>query len=453
MVGMSQARNVTANFLPTATLSVNKTGTGVVSSNPAGINCGASCSATFTVGTTVTLTATPGVDLAFKGWSGACTGLGTCTVTVNGGTSVGATFGPKFAATASVTSSANPSYFGRPVTLRATVTGAAGTANGLVTVAADGSPIAGCSAVPVVSGLATCTTSSLALGSRSIVAFYSGDASYNAAISATLTQVVQPLDVSLSNLSTRGQVLGGEGLMIGGFVIDGPAPKTVVVRAIGPSLAAHGIADALANPVLQLVRSSDQTVIGSNDNWGSAPKAAEISASGFAPAHALESAILMTLAPGAYTAIVSGAGGTTGVGMFEVYEVDRTDVPLVNMSTRGYVGGGADVMIGGFVVRGNGPQTVVIRARGPSLVPFGIANALANPSVQLVRAADNAVVAANDTWSTAANAAQLSATGLAPPEALEAAILVTLEPGAYTAIVSGVRGATGVAIVEVFAVR
>src|SRR6185503_10932897 len=114
------------------------------------------------------------------------------------------------------------------------------------------------------------------------------------------------------------------------------------------------------------------------------PNAAQIAASGFAPSNPLEAAIVATLSPGAYTAIVSGAGGTTGTGMFEVYEVDRPDVPMVNMSTRGRVGTGGDVMIGGLVVRGNGPQTVVIRARGPSLTQYGIPNALADPSLTLV---------------------------------------------------------------------
>ncbi len=255
----------------------------------------------------------------------------------------------------------------------------------------------------------------------------------------------------LGNISTRMRVLTGNDVMIGGFVISGGASKTVVIRARGPSLVPFGITNALANPVLQLVRSSDQATVAANDNWGSAANAAAITASGFAPSNALEAAILVTLPPGAYTAIVTGAGGGTGVGIVEVFEVDRPEAPLANISTRGQVLTGNDVMIGGFVINGTDPQTVVVRARGPSLVPFGIVNALANPVLQLVRSSDQAILATNDNWGSAANAADVTASGFAPSNALEAAILVTLDPGAYTAIVTGSGGSTGVAIVEVFA--
>ena len=255
----------------------------------------------------------------------------------------------------------------------------------------------------------------------------------------------------LANLSTRGQVLTGNDVMIAGFVIGGSASKTVVVRARGPSLVAAGVANALSNPTLRLVRSSDQATLAANDNWGGAANAAQISTSGFAPSDPLESALLVSLPPGAYTAIASGVSGATGVGIIEVFEIDRPDAPLTNISTRGQVLSGNDVLIGGFVIQGSSPQTVVIRARGPSLVSFGIANALANPSLQLVRSADHVTIAANDNWSSAANAAQISTSGFAPSNALESAILVTLNPGAYTAIVTG-SGGTGVGIVEVFAV-
>ncbi|HET9579328.1 MAG TPA: hypothetical protein VFP44_15965, partial [Usitatibacter sp.] len=255
----------------------------------------------------------------------------------------------------------------------------------------------------------------------------------------------------LYGLSTRMQVLTGNNVLIGGFVVGGTAPKTVVVRARGPSLAAQGITGALANPALQLVRASDNATIGLNDDWGASANAAQIAASGFAPTDALESAVMMTLAPGAYTAIVSGTGGSTGVGIVEVYEVDHPEIPLTGISTRGQVLTGNDVMIGGFVIQGSTAQTVVVRARGPSLAAQGVAGALANPTLQLVRASDNTTVAINDDWGTAANAAQLSASGYAPADARESAILVTLGPGAYTAIVSGAGGTTGVGIVEVYA--
>ena len=251
----------------------------------------------------------------------------------------------------------------------------------------------------------------------------------------------------LANISTRMQVLTGNDVLIGGFIIGGSAPKTVVVRARGPSLVPFGIANALANPTLQLV--SGATVIATNDDWGQAANAAAIQSSGFAPANAQESAVLATLAPGAYTAIVAGAGGTSGVGIVEVFEVDRLDMPLINIATRGQVLTGNDVMIGGFVIQGTRPQTVLVRARGPSLAAAGIANPLANPMLQLFAGAS--AIAVNDNWQSATNQAAVAASGFAPGNTLEAAILVTLPPGAYTAIVTGSDGGTGVGIVEVFA--
>jgi len=254
----------------------------------------------------------------------------------------------------------------------------------------------------------------------------------------------------ISNLSTRGQVLTGNDVMIAGFVIGGSSAKTVAIVATGPSLAAAGIANALANPTLTLVRSSDQAVLAINDDWQQAANAAAVQSSGFAPPDSRESAILATLPPGAYTAIVAGAGGGTGMGLVAVYEVGQSTVPLVNLSTRGQVRTGNDVLIGGFVVGGSSAQTVVVRASGPSLAAYGVPGVLANPTLTLVRSSDNAVIATNDNWGSAANAAQVSAMGLAPAHAAESAILATLPPGAYTAIVSGVGGGTGVGTVEVF---
>jgi hypothetical protein len=255
----------------------------------------------------------------------------------------------------------------------------------------------------------------------------------------------------LANISTRGQVRTGNEVMIGGFIIGGAANKTVAIVATGPSLATAGIANPLANPTMTLVRSSDQSVIGSNDDWQTASNASQLQAAGFAPAHPLESAILVNLPPGAYTAIVSGVGGGTGVGLVAVYEVDRPDIPLINLSTRGLVLTGNDVMIGGFVIQGSGPQTVAVVATGPSLTSAGIANALPDPTLTLVRSADQSVIATNDNWQSASNAAQIQAAGFAPAHPLESAIMMTLAPGAYTAIVSGVGGGTGVGIIAVYA--
>jgi hypothetical protein len=233
-------------------------------------------------------------------------------------------------------------------------------------------------------------------------------------------------------------------------VIGGSASKTVAIVATGPSLAQFGIASPLANPTLTLVRSSDQAVLATNDDWQTASNAAAIQSSGFAPSNTLESAILTSLPPGAYTAIVSGVGGGTGVAVAGVYEVGQIDVPLVNISTRGRVMTGNDVMIGGFVVGGTSPKTLAVVGTGPSLTQFGISNPLANPTLTLVRSSDQAVIATNDDWQTAANAGQLAAGGFAPSNALEPALLVTLAPGAYTAVLSGVGDTTGVGIVGVY---
>jgi hypothetical protein len=193
-------------------------------------------------------------------------------------------------------------------------------------------------------------------------------------------------------------------------------------------------------------------VIATNDGWQNAGNAAQLTAAGFAPSNPIESAILANLAPGAYTAIVQGAGGGTGVAVVGVYEVDGGTVPLVNISTRGRVLTGNDVMIGGFVIDSVQPKTLAIVATGPSLAAYGIAQPLANPTITLVRSSDQTVVASNDDWQQDANAAQLLAAGFAPTNPLESALLVTLPAGAYTVIVSGVGGTTGVAVIGVYAV-
>jgi len=255
---------------------------------------------------------------------------------------------------------------------------------------------------------------------------------------------LDPNPPRLSAISTRMQVLTGNDVAIGGFVIGGSTPKTIVVRARGPSLAAAGVTGVLQNPQLQLF--SGQSSLAFNDNWQDAPNSAQVLASGFAPSDAAESAILITLGPGAYTAIVSGAGGGTGVGIVEIFEVDADSMPLIAISTRGQVLTGNNVMIGGFVIEGSAPRTVVVRARGPSLTAAGVSGALADPQLQLF--SGSTLIGYNNNWQDSDPDAIL-ASGYAPANPLESAIRVTLPPGAYTAIVSGVGGGTGVGIVEV----
>jgi hypothetical protein len=245
-----------------------------------------------------------------------------------------------------------------------------------------------------------------------------------------------------SAISTRMGVLTGDTVPIAGLIVGGSAPKTVVVRARGPSM---GIAGTLANPTMTLVPAAGGPAL-TNDDWQTDPNAGLLQASGFAPGNAQESAIYASLNPGAYTAIVSGVGGSTGIAIVELYEIDHPEIPMIGISTRGLVQTGDSVMIAGFIIQGDAPQTVVVRARGPSM---GIAGALADPTLTLVPAAGGPTLT-NDDWGTAANAGALAASGFAPGNAKEAALLVTLNPGAYTAIVSGSGGTTGVAIVEVY---
>jgi hypothetical protein len=250
------------------------------------------------------------------------------------------------------------------------------------------------------------------------------------------------------NISTRLRVQTGENVMIGGFIITGNAPKKVIIRAIGPSLAAVGLSDLLADPTLEL-RGSDGALISGNDNWKDSQRV-QIEATGLSPHNDSESAILVTLAPGSYTAIVSGKGGSTGVGIVEAYDLDAAASSLLaNISTRGFVQGGNNVMIGGFILgNGTNPANLIVRAIGPSLTQFGITGAISDPTLEL-RDANGALVRGNDNWKTDQQS-EIQATGLQPGNDLEAAVFATLSPAAYTAIVSGKNGGTGVGIVELY---
>lgn len=269
-----------------------------------------------------------------------------------------------------------------------------------------------------------------------------------AAAAVTATFIRTTAIPRLGNLSTRMAVGTGDNVLIGGLVIGGTQPKRVVIRARGPSLTPLNVPGAMANPHIALY--AGQTLLDSNDNWQASPDAAAIQATGFEPLHPDEAAVIRTLTPGGYTAIVSGVGGTTGVALVEAFEVDLPQVPLINIATRGFVSAGDNVMIGGFVILGASPQTVIIRARGPSLGPLGVPNTLPDPVLRLYDGA-NTLLRENDDWQASPDAAQIQSLGFAPTDAKEAAIRVTLPPGAYTAIVSGANGATGIAIVEVFA--
>lgn len=170
----------------------------------------------------------------------------------------------------------------------------------------------------------------------------------------------------------------GDGVLIGGFIISGDTDKTVLIRARGPSLADFGVVGVLQDPTISLKRVTGAFVDG-NDSWEAHARADEI-ATHLQPTDPLEAAIVATLEPGAYTPIVSGVSGGTGVGIIEVFELD-TNSRLQNISTRGFVGTGDDVMIGGFIISGSSPKTVLVRGRGPSLADFGVQGALMNPNL------------------------------------------------------------------------
>jgi hypothetical protein len=259
---------------------------------------------------------------------------------------------------------------------------------------------------------------------------------------------VVDLGARLANISTRLRVGSGDNAMIGGFIITGTQPKTVIVRGIGPSLPVSG---ALADPVIEVHGSSGE-IVATNDNWNDAATRQEIIDSGIAPTNDLESALWGIINPGAYTVVVRGKDNTAGIGLFEVYDLDQTvDSKLANISTRGFVDTGDNVMIGGTIIIGSTPMRVLLRAIGPSLTNFGVPNALQDPTLEL-HDSQGATIGSNDNWKDSQRA-DIEATTIPPSDDRESAILQTLDPGAYTAIVRGKNDTTGVALVEVYGLQ
>ena len=269
----------------------------------------------------------------------------------------------------------------------------------------------------------------------------------------------------LGNISTRSFVQTDDNVMIGGFIVQGTQPKTVIIRAIGPELTQFGVPNVLANPILEL-HNGVGALIASNDNWQTTiiggiithDQVQEILNSGRAPTDARESAIIANLPAGNYTAIVRGVSSTTGVALVEVYDLSpNADSILGNISTRSFVQTDDNVMIGGFIVQGSQPKMVIIRAIGPELTQFGVPNVLANPTLELHNGA-GALIASNNNWQntiiggviTHDQVQEIINSGHAPTDARESAIIANLPAGNYTAIVRGVSSTTGVALVEVY---
>jgi hypothetical protein len=284
---------------------------------------------------------------------------------------------------------------------------------------------------------------------------------------ATNTAPPTPLP-KLTNISTRALVQTGENVVIGGFIVQGSAANRVIIRAIGPELTQHGVADALHNPTLEL-HDGMGALIASNDNWGTTiiggiitqNQVRDIMNSGHAPSNGLESAIIADLPPGNYTAIVRGVNDTTGVGLVEVYDLNNPGtVPssiLRNISSRSLVLEGENVMIGGFIVQGSGTKRVIVRAIGPELTRYGVQNVLTDPTLEL-HDGRGALIASNDNWQTTViggiitrdQVMDIQSSGHAPTQPSESAINADLPPGRYTAIVQGKNIIVGVALVEVY---
>jgi sugar lactone lactonase YvrE len=265
---------------------------------------------------------------------------------------------------------------------------------------------------------------------------------------------------TLGNISTRLSIGTGEKVLIGGFIVEGSVSKKVLIRARGPSLAG-AVSNPLPNPRLELHDAT--TTIANNNDWQTtqiggvitAGQPQEIEDTGLAPSDPTESAIIATLPAGNYTAVIQDVSGASGVGIVEVFDLTPNVASrLGNISTRGFVQGGDNVMIGGIIVVSQ-PTRVIVRARGPSLTG-SVSNPLPNPTLELHDQAN--LIARNDDWQTtqvggviaADQSQEIQNSGSAPANSAESAMIVTLQPGAYTAVIRDPSGASGIGIVEVF---
>jgi hypothetical protein len=253
----------------------------------------------------------------------------------------------------------------------------------------------------------------------------------------------------MMNISTRVPIRTGDGAGIGGFILQGSAPRKVMIRAIGPSLNVDGrlVEGRLQDPELTLY-DRDGKVIASNDDWRSSQEA-EIRESGIEPRHDKEAAVLIRLEPNDYTAVIRGVGGTSGIGLIEIYDIESSETArLANISTRGVVDGGDNILIGGFILEGGAAQKLLVRVIGPDLSSRGVPGALQDPVVEL-RDSNGALLMRNDNWKQNQQT-EIEATGIPPTVDTESALLMTLGSGNYTALVSGKDDTTGVALIEVY---
>jgi hypothetical protein len=251
------------------------------------------------------------------------------------------------------------------------------------------------------------------------------------------------------NVSTRGLVGTNDNVLIGGFIVSGTDPKTVVLRALGPSLSGFGLSGVLADPVLRVYDSSG-ALVAINDDWQGDPNHFTVQSNGLVPANLTESAMARSLSPGAYTVVVTGKDTTPGIGLVELYDISPlSNSKLGNISTRGSVGTQDNILITGFIIGDVDSATVIVRAIGPSLAAYGVSGVLSDPTVTIYDSSGSAI-ASNDNWLDSTTATLVQKNGLAPANPSESALVLHLPAGAYTAIVRGVNDGTGIGLAEVY---
>jgi predicted extracellular nuclease len=427
----------TPAVVPTATPTATATATPTATATATPI-------ATATATPTATATATP---IATATATPIATATATPTATATATPIATATATPIATATATPTATATAT----PIATATATPIATATATPIAT--ATATPIATATATPIATAtatpIATATAAPTATATGTPTPGPTATPTPTATPGPTVTPTATPPAITQAiNLSTRMRVQVGDRAGIGGFIITGSTPKHVVVRAIGPSLSQFGLTDVLADPILELHGPSGFTTV-INDNW----RDGQIPPMVLNPTNDLEAAIDPTLAPGAYTAVVKGKNNGQGVALVEVYDLTPSSGKLGNISTRAFVDTGDNIVIAGMVL-GNGAalDRVVVRGIGPSLAPtfFPASAVLSNPTLEL-RDENGTLLLANDDWQdNLTQAAEITAAGLAPGNALESAIAASLPPGFYTVLLAGLNGGTGIGLVEIY---
>jgi hypothetical protein len=430
----SPTPTATASATATATATATPTATATATATPITTP---SATATFTPTATATTTPTAtATATATPVTTPSSTPTATATATATPTATATATATPTTTATATATSTPTTTPVSSPTPTSTATASATATAT----------------ATPISSPTATATATATPTASATATPTATASATVPPSPTPSATPRTAPAPQAL-NISTRLRVETGENVLIAGYIITGNANKSVVVRGMGPSLSAFGLTGVLLDPVLEL-RASNGSPVAMNDNWKDSQRS-EIEATLLQPNDDRESVILTNLAPAAYTAILTGKNNTSGIGVIEVYDKDPTaDSQLGNISTRGLVQGGNSVMIGGFILGGGSDSSqIVLRGIGPSLTQFGVNNALADPTIEL-HDANGSTLLSNDNWTDdTISAAFLIAKGLNPQNNKESAIFTLLPSGAYTAILAGKDGSTGIGLIEIFNLR